>query len=129
MQKPHTLTISDYDSKTHAFHYEFTCPGYKENEDTPYTLATQCEKCDEEPDPETTETHIRHGQEHRHINGEWLIRDKNTCAVRDYPEIVDDSSVEEIALSHGNGTYAVEVSVSPFLQPSTWNIDLISRIK
>ena len=40
MQKPHTLTISDYDSKTHAFHYEFTCPGYKENEDTPCTLAT-----------------------------------------------------------------------------------------
>lgn len=55
MQKPHTLTISDYDSKTHAFHYEFTCPGYEENEDAPCALATQCEKCDEKPDPETTE--------------------------------------------------------------------------
>lgn len=129
MQKPHALTISDYNPKTHVFHYEFACPVYEEDEDAPCALATQCEKCDEEPDPETTETYIRHGQEHRYINGEWLIRDNNACAVRDYPETFDDSDVEEIALAHGNGTYAVEVSVNPHLQPDTWDIYLISRIK
>lgn len=129
MQKRHTLIISDYDTKTHTFHYMFSCPGYEETENAPCSLATRCEKCDEKLESENEDTCIRHNQEHRYINGEWQVQDRNVCAIRDCPGAADDSDIEEIALSYGNGTYAVDVSVNPYLQPDTWDIDFVSRIE
>lgn len=120
-EKLHTLTITEHNPETRFFRYQFSCPGYTDDEYAPCAVGTPCRKCNHDIEDDI-ESFIEHGEEHILIDGEWSVRLKNVCAVANYPDVANDCDVDEIAQVYGNGTYLVDIEPAPYLQPATFDI-------